>query len=191
MPAKLGRSYSSVFDMLREELPECPELAEAAFDAYGRDQISGTLLCIRTQSGVSREELSRRSGLSTEKIAKMEDKGDGVRFNDIIKYMEGLDHTARLLIEGRNNNLAGILRWHFQAIAAIMTKFADLAQGDPDISAGVFEHYNNESKKMQDTVLPICDAMAAKVKLQEPADVSPVKGGLVFEYHSKNGGVPV
>ena len=191
MTVKLGKSYASVFDMLREELPEYPELLEAAFGAYKRDQISNSLQSLRMRFGVTREELASRSGLSMDRIAKMEDSGDSVKFNDMIKFVEALDCSVKLMFQGRDANLTKTLQWHFQAIAAIMAKFIDMAKDDPDISSGIFERFRDEAGNMLNDVLPKCDAMLARAKPQNVSAAAEAGDGVIFERHSKNGTVLV
>ncbi len=94
--AKVGKAYTSVKDMLREEYPEHPEYAEGFIETYRREEISNTLWMMRTRHGVTQEEIARRMGVSQSKIAKLEDRGDSVRFNDAIAYARALGYDATL-----------------------------------------------------------------------------------------------
>lgn len=191
MAIKVGKGYESVADLLRGEYPDNPEYIDSFLKTYAKEQVSQYLFMLRTSCGVTQEELAKRMGVSQSKIAKLEDRGDNVKFNDVIAFARALGHDTSLQFTEERANLAGMLRWHFAAITAIMTKLERMAQGDPEISSGVFKHFSEEAGKMFHEVLPLCFALLEKTQLQHPDQCDNGAKGLYVDIITKDVGALV
>lgn len=186
MGIKLGKSYANVYDLLRGEYPDHPEFAESFLETYKREQIAFTLFMMRTKLGITQDELAKRMGVSQSKIAKLEDRGDNVKFNDVIAYARALDHNVSLQLSQEELKLSSMLRWHFDAIAGIMAKMQDLAKDSPNISADVFQRFAEESNRMFNAVYPKCVSLLDEAEKQKAAFKTPESRGVHVEILSNN-----
>lgn len=183
---KLGKTYDSVFDMLHDTYPEHPEYAQNAVQVYQREKISFMLFLLRTNLGITQEELAKRMGVSQSKVAKLEDRGDNVKFNDVIGYARALDHNIALQFSQEKLTLSSMLRWHFDAIAGIMTTFQELAKDKPNVSADVFERFAEESNRMFNAVYPKCISLLDEAEKQKDGFKDPESRGVHVEILSNN-----
>ncbi len=88
--AKLGKARQNVFAMLENEYPDTPEYSRNAFREYERQRIAGRLFVMRNKAGLTQAEMAERMGVTQSAIAKLEDRGDTVRFHDIVRYARAL-----------------------------------------------------------------------------------------------------
>ncbi len=87
---KRGKAYASVPDMLRGEYFNDPEGAEAVERKLEKRQASHNLFILRWRSGLSREEVADRMGVSPEYVENIEDGDDPVRSDDVARFCAAL-----------------------------------------------------------------------------------------------------
>lgn len=88
---KRGKAYDSVFDMIRGEFPEHAEHADRAErEYYETDHVSNDLFILRWRSGLTREEVAARMGVSPEYVANIEDGDDPVSPEDVTRVCAAL-----------------------------------------------------------------------------------------------------
>lgn len=161
---KIGKAYSNVFDMLRETYPDNPEYAEAAAQSYEKQKIANLLFILRNRLRLTQEEVAKRMGVTQSAIAKMEDRGELLRFNDLAAYARALDHNILLQVTDNKLTLADMMRWHLERTVEIMESLETLAADDPDIKAGILGHFTGEVRKMLAEVLPKWSGLMAPLK---------------------------
>ena len=87
---KRGKAYDSVPDMLRGEYFNDPEGAEAVEREIEKHQASADLFILRWRSGLTREEVAARMGVSPEYVANIEDGDDPVSPEDVTRVCAAL-----------------------------------------------------------------------------------------------------
>ncbi len=102
--------------MLEDEYPDTPEYARNALQEYERQKIAGQLFIMRTKAGLTQTEMAKRMGMTQSAIAKLEDRGDTVRFHDIVRYARALGFGVELhfsplqAAEAENRERSGFVR---------------------------------------------------------------------------------
>ncbi len=167
---KIGKAYGSVFEMLRETYPDNPEFAENAEREYERQKIGNLLFIIRSRMGLTQAEVAARMGITQSAVAKMEDRGDLLRFSDFASYVKALDHGIRLQVTGNSVTLAEQMRWHLESVAGIMSELEALSGDDSEIKAGVLGHFTKEVQKMLVDVLPKFSGILAEAVSKKAGD---------------------
>jgi transcriptional regulator with XRE-family HTH domain len=191
---KIGKAYKNVFEMLRETYPDNPEFSEGAFRTYQKEQIAFHMFLLRNSFGVTQEEMAERMGVSQSKIAKLEDRGDGVKFNDLTAYAKALGLGVLLGFPKIDANLSDLMSWHLKSVEEIMDKLIKLADGDPDISVEILKDFSLETAKMLHDVLPKCSAMLTNAASLISSENSVENTGLQIEIHlehAEKSNVPV
>jgi transcriptional regulator with XRE-family HTH domain len=189
---RLGKAYASVEDLLLGEHPDHPECVDAFIKEAKRQQIAQALFMLRTYHGVTQAEMAKRMGVTQSAVAKLEDRGDQVRMNDVIRYAAALDYETKLLFAGNSVTLAGQMRWHLEAVTAIMAKLEVIAADDPDISASALRHFSNETSNMLANVLPGWIDKIAKIESGDSSapdrsrTAQRAKGGLALHVVGKS-----
>lgn len=151
---KLSKSYKDTFEMLADKYPDHPEYAENAFLEYERQKVSNELFIIRNRAGLTQAEVAERIGVSQSTIAKWEDRGDQLRFNDFLRYVHSLGFGVRMQLVREPINRASTIKYHLESVAALMEELEDVAADDPDISQGIVKTFIGQVRRMLDTVIP-------------------------------------
>lgn len=146
--------------LLSDTLPDNEKVVDAVNRMFEEDAVSRHLFILRTRAGVSQAEMARRLNVSQSVVSKMENNGNYLKFNDVIRYMHALDFSAEMTFiqEGR---AVDFLRSYFSRITRMMDMFREMAGDDPDINAGILTAFGDFSKSMMDNVLPKFEKITA------------------------------
>lgn len=147
------KRYKTVDSLLADLFPGDKEIIDSVNQAYYRDAMANHLFILRTKAGVSQKEMAKRLNVSQSVISKMENKGDYLKFNDVIRYIGALGYAVDFAVLKRGQHI-DYLSSYFTRIKSIMDELQKLAGDDPDISQGVREAFLALSKSMLMDVLP-------------------------------------
>lgn len=157
------KRHKTVDALLENSLPESEGVIEAMNQSYDEDFICRHLFILRTHAGVSQKEMAARLNVSQSVISKMENKGDYLKFNDVIRYIEALGYAVDFGILKRGRSI-DYLTSYFTRIKHVMDELQELAGDDLDMSQGVRDAFVALSKSMLMEVLP---KLAKKMSSQQ------------------------
>lgn len=147
------KRHKTVDDLLSNSLPDSKETINAMNRLFDEDDMSRHLYMLRSKAGVSQKEMANRLNVSQSVISKMENKGEYLKFNDVIRYINALDFSVEFAaIKG--NRSVDILGSYFSRIKAMMSELQRIAGSDPDITKGVMSTFISFSKSMLEDVIP-------------------------------------
>lgn len=147
------KRHETVDALLADALPGDREIVDVVNKSFHEDAMANHLFILRTKAGLSQKDMAKRLKVSQSVISKMENDGNYLRFNDVIRYIDALGFSAEMAFikEGRAINF---LRSYFSRITQMMDMLREIAGDDPDINAGILTAFGDFSKSMMDNVLP-------------------------------------
>lgn len=147
------KRHKTVDALLADSLPESKEAVEAVSQAFNEDAISRHLFILRTRVGVSQKEMAKRLNVSQSVISKLENRGEYVKFNDAVRYINALEYSAELAFV-KGGRSVDFLASYFSRITKMMEQLQAIAGNDPDIAKGVMATFLVFSKSMLEDVIP-------------------------------------
>lgn len=167
------KRYETVEDLLAHSLPNSKDVIKNMNRMFREDAMSRHLFFLRSQAGVSQLEMARRLGVSQSVISKMENKGDYLKFNEVIRYLNALGFSAEFA-SIKHGKAVDFLASYFGRIKAVMDELQELAGDDQDITDGIMTAFLMFSKSMLEDVIP-------KIKGKKPNSAPALKISLTPE----------
>lgn len=149
---KLKR-HKTVDALLADALPGDKEIVDAVNKSYFEDAMANQLFILRTKAGLSQKDMAKRLKVSQSVISKMENKGDYLKFNDVIRYVNALGCSVEMTIV-KNGRAIDFLASYFARIKRTMGELQELAGKDPDITKGIMSAFLAFSTSMIEDVIP-------------------------------------
>lgn len=140
-----SKPYSSVEEMVRDELSDAPEFV-AAFEQRLRErQLVKSLTVIRNVAGMSQGELAATLGCSQSKVSKLESGTDaGVTFGEFAAILDATGHRAKVLVLPAAGGLVEEVKSHAHAIKHLLDELVALA-GTDDIMVSAAAQFMDEA----------------------------------------------
>lgn len=147
------KRHKTVDGLLADLYSGDEEMIEAVNTMYNEDLMANHLFILRTKAGVSQAEMAKRLDVSQSVISKMENNGNYLKFNDVIRYINALGYSAELaFIEGGRS--VDFLGSYFGRIKKTMDELQALAGDDPDITKGIMAAFLTFSKSLLEEMIP-------------------------------------
>ena len=147
------KRHESVEAMLEHSLSDSKATIDAMNQMFNEDAVSRNLFILRAKAGVSQAEMAKRLKVSQSVISRMENDGNYLKFNDVIRFINALGYSAEMACvpDGRS---VDFLASYFFRIKKEMKLLQKLAANDPDINKGVMTMFLKFSKSMLEDVIP-------------------------------------
>lgn len=178
----IGKSYSSVEEMVRDLSADDPEFV-AMFEEHVRQrQLVKSLTVIRAVAGMSQAELAAKLGCSQSKVSKLESGTDaGVTFGELVAILDATGHRAKVLLLPAGG-LVEEVKSHAHAIKQLLDELVALA-GTDGVMVSAAAQFMDEAasnllsfvKKAARNLPPTAEGVRATVEIAapEPGDRTP------------------
>ena len=147
------KRHKSVEAMLEHSLPDSKATIDAINQMFNEDAVSRNLFILRAKAGVSQAEMAKRLNVSQSVISRMENDGNYLKFNDVIRFINALGYSAEMACI-KSGRAVDFLASYFSRIKKEMETLKDLAGNDPVIVKGIMSTFLTFSKSMLEDVIP-------------------------------------